>query len=115
MKKIIPFIASNFRKDKIWLRRTQPNKRNYHILIGIDDSLSMQEHDYGLMALKSSIILGLALAKAEVGKIAIAGIQNGLSLVHDFDKPLDASCGPYILDRFKFDYSEKHSADLSIP
>lgn len=29
MKKIIPYIASNFRKDKIWLRRNQPNKRTY--------------------------------------------------------------------------------------
>ena len=29
MKKIIPFIASNFRKDKIWLRRTEPAKRDY--------------------------------------------------------------------------------------
>ena len=27
MKKIIPYIASNFRKDKIWLRRSQPSKR----------------------------------------------------------------------------------------
>ena len=80
MKKIIPFIASNFRKDKIWLRRTQPNARNYQIMVGIDDSLSMQENDYGFFALKSSIILALALAKAEVGKIAISGIQNGLKL-----------------------------------
>jgi len=34
----------------------------------------MQENDYGKFALKSSIVLGLALAKAEVGKVAIAGI-----------------------------------------
>lgn len=29
MKKLIPYIASNFRKDKIWLRRSQPEKRHY--------------------------------------------------------------------------------------
>ena len=80
IKKIIPFIASNFRKDKIWLRRNQPNARNYQIMISIDDSLSMQENDYGYMALKSSIVLGLALSKAEVGKVAISGIQRGLKL-----------------------------------
>jgi hypothetical protein len=27
MRKIIPYIASEFRKDKIWLRRTKPSKR----------------------------------------------------------------------------------------
>jgi midasin len=31
MKKIIPYIASEFRKDKIWLRRTKPNQRKYQV------------------------------------------------------------------------------------
>ena len=31
MRKVIPYIASQFRKDKIWLRRTKPNKRNYQV------------------------------------------------------------------------------------
>lgn len=31
MKKVIPYIASQFRKDKIWLRRTKPNKRQYQV------------------------------------------------------------------------------------
>merc|ERR1712166_1386290 len=44
IKKIIPYIASQFRKDKIWLRRTKPNKRNYQVMVAIDDSLSMQEN-----------------------------------------------------------------------
>ena len=43
MKKVISFIASHYRNDKIWLRRTMPSKRDYKILIAIDDSLSMNE------------------------------------------------------------------------
>ena len=43
MKKVISFIASHYRNDKIWLRRTLPSKRDYKILIAIDDSLSMNE------------------------------------------------------------------------
>jgi len=31
MKKIIPYIASNFKKDKIWLRRNNPSKRKYQV------------------------------------------------------------------------------------
>ena len=40
MRRVIPYIASGFRKDKIWLRRTKPAKRDYqvrldmHILTG---------------------------------------------------------------------------------
>jgi midasin len=41
MRKIIPFIASKYRKDRIWLRRAEPTDRNYQILIGIDDTKSM--------------------------------------------------------------------------
>ena len=31
MKKVIPYIASGFKKDKIWLRRTKPSKRQYQV------------------------------------------------------------------------------------
>lgn len=45
MRKIIPYIASSYRKDKIWLRRKKPSKRQYQIMIAIDDSESMQPRD----------------------------------------------------------------------
>ena len=41
MRKIIPFVASNYRNDKIWLRRSLPEKRDYRVLLAIDDSASM--------------------------------------------------------------------------
>jgi midasin (ATPase involved in ribosome maturation) len=40
---VIAYIASQFRKDKIWLRRTRPNKRQYQVVLAIDDSRSMSE------------------------------------------------------------------------
>lgn len=44
MRKIIPYIASQFRKDRIWLRRTKPSKRQYQICLAIDDSSSMVDN-----------------------------------------------------------------------
>ena len=44
MRKVIPYIASQFRKDKIWLRRTKPSKRQYQIMLAIDDSSSMADN-----------------------------------------------------------------------
>ena len=44
MRRIIPYIASDYRKDKIWMRRTKKGGRNYQICIAIDDSSSMREN-----------------------------------------------------------------------
>lgn len=41
MRKVIGYVASNYRKDKIWLRRSDPSQKDYQIILGIDDSLSM--------------------------------------------------------------------------
>ncbi len=35
MRRVIPYIASGFRKDKIWLRRTKPAKRDYQVRFGL--------------------------------------------------------------------------------
>lgn len=47
LKKIIPFIASNYRKDRIWLRRTEPCERNYYVMIALDDTKSMHYGNVG--------------------------------------------------------------------
>lgn len=41
MKKIIPFIASGYKKDKIWLRKSNPEDKTYRIIVALDDSTSM--------------------------------------------------------------------------
>ncbi len=63
IKKIISFIASNYRNDKIWLRRTLPHERNYYVMLAIDDSLSMKEHNLGFFAMESLVIVSTALNK----------------------------------------------------
>jgi hypothetical protein len=40
IRRVIPYIASNFRRDRIWLRRSKPAKRSYQIAIAIDDTVS---------------------------------------------------------------------------
>jgi hypothetical protein len=40
----------------------------------------MKENQFGFFAIKSSITLALALAKAEVGQIAVAKIEKGLRM-----------------------------------
>lgn len=60
MRKVISFVASNYRKDKIWLRRSDPSQRDYQILLAIDDTSSMSEANVGLLALQSLTVLALS-------------------------------------------------------
>lgn len=41
LKKIVPYIASDYRKDRIWMRRQRSDKKNYILRIFIDNSRSM--------------------------------------------------------------------------
>lgn len=41
LKKIVAYIASDFRKDKIWMKRTKNDKKEYIFRIFIDNSKSM--------------------------------------------------------------------------
>eukprot|EP01015_Nassula_variabilis_P003581 TRINITY_DN1241_c0_g2_i5.p1 TRINITY_DN1241_c0_g2~~TRINITY_DN1241_c0_g2_i5.p1 ORF type:complete len:1010 (-),score=318.66 TRINITY_DN1241_c0_g2_i5:37-3066(-) len=115
MKKIIPYIASNYRKDKIWMRRSKPSKRNYQILLALDDSLSMKEQKVGYLALQSLVTLSMALSKLEVGQVGIASISDGMDLLHQFEKPLTTSDCRNIMSHFSFNYESAYSADLALP
>uniref|UniRef100_A0A914D8W7 Midasin n=1 Tax=Acrobeloides nanus TaxID=290746 RepID=A0A914D8W7_9BILA len=44
MRRLIAYIASDYRKDRIWMRRTKKSQRNYQICIAVDDSASMNEN-----------------------------------------------------------------------
>ena len=46
LKKIIPFIASNYTKDKIWMKKLRKEKSDYVFRIFIDDTESMLEKGY---------------------------------------------------------------------
>jgi midasin (ATPase involved in ribosome maturation) len=42
MRKIIPYIASDFRKDKIWLRRSRPSQRKYQVVLAIGGAVQVE-------------------------------------------------------------------------
>ncbi|KAI9594949.1 hypothetical protein BDF19DRAFT_471470 [Syncephalis fuscata] len=50
-----------FKKDKIWLRRTRPSKRQYQVLLAIDDSHSMAESHSIELAYESLALISRAL------------------------------------------------------
>jgi len=115
IKKIIPFIASNYRNDKIWLRREMPFKRDYRVMIAIDDSLSMKRNNLGFFALESLVAISEALNQLNVGKVCVCGINERMNMHMSFEDTYSAEKAAFILSNYSFEYQSYASADTSIP
>lgn len=104
MKKVIPYIASHYRKDKIWLRRTRPNKRNYQVVIAVDDSGSMSENRCGDVAIEALVTVCRAMSQLEVGDMAVASFGKGgnIRLLHEFDRPFTGESGVKMISNLTF-------------
>ncbi|KAF8583428.1 hypothetical protein K439DRAFT_1647244 [Ramaria rubella] len=104
MKKIIPYIASEYTKDKIWLRRTRPSQREYQVLIALDDSRSMAESRSVHLAYETLALVSKALNRLESGEIAIARFGEDVEIVHGFEDGMVGDReGEKIMQRFKFE------------
>ncbi|KAK4054525.1 AAA ATPase midasin [Microbotryomycetes sp. JL201] len=103
LKKIIPYIASEFTKDKIWLRRTRPSQREYQVMISIDDSKSMADSHSVHLAFQSLALIARSLTRLEVGGVSISKFGDSMDVLHDFDQgPVSEDVGAKLLERFTF-------------
>ena len=110
MKRIIGYIASGYRKDKIWLRRTKPAKRDYRVLIAVDDSESMQKSKAGDMALRALATLANGMSQLEIGQLGIASFGEDMKLLHPFNIPFTSESGVNIVSNFRFDAKRTRTA-----
>ncbi|KAL1494716.1 hypothetical protein ABEB36_010268 [Hypothenemus hampei] len=102
MRKIIPYIASQFRKDKIWLRRTKPSKRNYQIALAIDDSSSMTANHSKELTFESVALISKALSLIESGELAVLSFGEEIEIVHKLTEKFTDKSGANVLQKFKF-------------
>ncbi|KAJ7673557.1 hypothetical protein B0H17DRAFT_1208374 [Mycena rosella] len=104
MKKIISYIASDYTKDKIWLRRTRPSQREYQVLISLDDSKSMAESHSVHLAFETLALVSKALSRLEAGDVAIAKFGERVDILHGFDEgPFTDQAGSKLMSAFRFD------------
>ena len=103
MKRVISYIASDYSKDKIWLRRTRPSQREYQILIALDDSRSMAESHSIHLAYQTLALVSRALTRLEVGDIAIVKFGEAVDILHGFDDgPFADRAGTKVMEAFGF-------------
>uniref|UniRef100_A0A8D8RCU5 Midasin n=1 Tax=Cacopsylla melanoneura TaxID=428564 RepID=A0A8D8RCU5_9HEMI len=112
MRKVIPYIASKFRKDKIWLRRTKPQKRDYQIVLAIDDSSSMADNQSRELAFESLALVSKALTLLETGELSIVSFGETTKVLHHLGDQFSESSGASILQQFKFDQTKTRVANL---
>jgi midasin len=103
MKKIIPYIASEYTKDKIWLKRTRPSQREYQVFLVLDDSRSMAESHSIHLAYETLALVSKALTRLEVGDIGVAKFGETVDLLHGFDDgPLTDQAAIRVMTAFTF-------------
>lgn len=103
MRRVIQYIASDYTKDKIWLRRTRPSGREYQVIIALDDSQSMAASQSDLLALDALALVTGALQRLEVGDVAVARFGAEADFVREFDSgPLSIATGASMVSAFHF-------------
>lgn len=112
IKRIIPYIASQYKRDKIWMRRSIPSKRNYQIMLAVDDSKSMGESGSGQLAFETLALVAKSLSMLEVGQICVVGFGNEVRVAHDFDKPFSSEAGAQIFQHFGFQQTKTNVRKL---
>lgn len=122
MRRLIPYVASNFRKDRIWLRRTKKTERDYQILMAIDDSSSMADNDTKQVVLNNSChslemlsfqltfeslcLLGNALTQIEVGRLSVCKFGASVTPLYTADQqPFNDDAAARILSQLTFEQS----------
>lgn len=109
LKKIIPYIASQFRKDKIWLRRTKPAQRDYKITIAIDDSKSMHHNNSKNLTLQAISLVSQALQLLESGRLSIMSFGEAPQIVLNHTDQFD---GPKLVNALNFEQNQSRIAEL---
>ena len=102
MKRIIPYIASQYRKDKIWLRRTKPSKRQYQIIVALDNSKSMSESNCVKLAFDSLCLVSKTLTQLESGDLGIVKFGETIKEVHPLNQQFSNDSGAKVFQWFDF-------------
>ncbi|QSL65832.1 hypothetical protein MERGE_000110 [Pneumocystis wakefieldiae] len=105
MRRIVPYIASQYRKDKIWMRRTKLSKRQYQVMICMDDSKSMEESGSMNLAFETLALISKSLSLLEVGEICIMSFGAKPLLIHPFKEPFTSQSGAKLVRQFTFNQS----------
>ncbi|WPH03778.1 Hypothetical protein R9X50_00666100 [Acrodontium crateriforme] len=112
IKRIIPYIASSYKRDKIWMRRSVPSKRSYQIMLAIDDSQSMAESESRNLAFETLALISKSMSMLEVGELGVIGFGEDVKVAHDFSTPFSSDTGAEVFRQFAFSQTKTNIRKL---
>ncbi|KAH7723679.1 midasin-like protein [Aphelenchoides avenae] len=112
MRRLVAYIASDYRKNRIWMRRTKKAQRNYQICLAVDDSASMKENLMTEMTCEAVCLIERALRQLEVGELSICKFGKTVKVLSEFSKGFDESLGPRLLEDLSFEQDKTDLANL---
>lgn len=120
MKKVIQYIASGYRRDKIWLRRTKLVKSEYNILVHVDTSISMKELQADNLVLETLAMLTQLVKIASHGSSLTGSVKMSInsfgyepiSILNNeqLESFTEMECGRMIMNNLKFSDESSHVA-----
>ena len=93
MRKVISYIASHFRKDKIWLRRTRPDKRVYQVTPRL-----CRNPDSAWLASNATAYLAVPSARAHLQKVGLGRLEQVVVAVDDSRSMREGGRGSFALE-----------------
>lgn len=114
MKRVVEYIATEYRKDKIWLRRTKPNKRDYQVMLAIDNSSSMNDNHCMQLAYETIATLMNAFNYLEVGEFGLMSFGQQVNVLHNLYEQFNSDAGAKILSQINFKDSRTKIAEVRV-
>ena len=102
MKRVVEYIATEYRKDKIWLRRTKPNKRDYQVMLAVDNSSSMSDNHCMQLAYETIATLTNAFNYLEVGQFGLVSFGEKVDMLHSLNDHFNSDVGARLLSQINF-------------
>lgn len=112
MKRVIEYIATEYRKDKIWLRRVKPSKRDYQVLLAIDNSSSMSDNHCVHLAYETVATLTSAFNYLEVGQFGLMSFGERVTQLHDLNDRFTSDSGAKIISQLDFKHERTKIAEM---
>ncbi|MEN2500289.1 MAG: AAA ATPase midasin [Marteilia pararefringens] len=110
IQKLIQYVASNYQKDRIWMKRVRPTKLTYRTLLLMDDSLSMHHTQIKRDLLKSLCMISTAVTASSLGDLSICKFGNKFEIIVPFTQQLSEGDNIEIIRSLNF---SQQSSELS--
>ncbi|KAL7671913.1 hypothetical protein ACOME3_006815 [Neoechinorhynchus agilis] len=101
MRRVLAYVATNFKQDRIWLRRVRPDIRDVRVLLAVDNSKSMER--VRTIVPQSVALVSQSLELLQGAKVAFMTFGDQVQCVHGFaDGPVNAATGQLMMDLLTF-------------